>query len=97
VNVGLQQLPACVSQLVALQELNLALNHDMGLDPARCLPVELTGLQQLQGLCLGHCSLGQLPPVVLELTALTRLELQGNVPVIHSNEVQGTEPWTCWV
>jgi hypothetical protein len=32
----------------------------------------------LQALCLGNCSLSQLPPVVAALTSLTRLELQGN-------------------
>ncbi|KAF6265107.1 hypothetical protein COO60DRAFT_1697955 [Scenedesmus sp. NREL 46B-D3] len=78
VDVGLHQLPGCVSQLVALQDLNLGLNYDMGLNPGACLPAELAHLQLLQGLCLGHCSLGQLPPVLAFLTGLTRLGLQGN-------------------
>jgi hypothetical protein len=42
IDVGLVQLPGCVSQLVALQELQLGLNHDLGLSPATCLPQELT-------------------------------------------------------
>lgn len=44
VEVGLRQLPGCISQLVALQDLQLALNHDMALKPATCLPHELTCL-----------------------------------------------------
>lgn len=44
VDVGLRHLPGCISQLVALEELQLALNHDMALNPATCLPQELTCL-----------------------------------------------------
>lgn len=44
VEVGLRHLPGCISQLVALEELQLALNHDMALNPATCLPQELTCL-----------------------------------------------------
>lgn len=49
VDVGLRQLPPCISQLVSLEELQLALNHDMALNPATCLPSELTCLS---GVCL---------------------------------------------
>lgn len=78
IDVRLQQLPSCVSQLVALQELNLALNHDMAVNSSTCLPNELTALSSLQGLCLGHCGLTQLPTVIADCSGLTRLELQGN-------------------
>lgn len=78
IDVRLQRLPSCVSQLVALQELNIALNHDMALNSSTCLPEELTALSSLQGLCLGHCGLTQLPTVIADCSGLTRLELQGN-------------------
>jgi hypothetical protein len=52
VDVGLRQLPGCISQLVALEELQLALNHDMALNPAMCLPHELTCLLGVSLRCL---------------------------------------------
>jgi hypothetical protein len=80
VDVGLTALPGCVSQLAALQDLNLALNHELGAagQAGCCLPPELLALTGLVGLCLGHCGLSVLPPVVAQLSSLTRLELQGN-------------------
>lgn len=44
VDVGMRQLPGCISQLVSLAELYLGLNHDLGAQPASCLPPELTSL-----------------------------------------------------
>lgn len=51
VDVGLRQLPGCISQLMALEELQLALNHDMALNPATCLPQELTCLSGVSLRC----------------------------------------------
>eukprot|EP00775_Hariotina_reticulata_P010242 gene10242-10400_t len=70
------------------------------------LPQQMTELSGLTSIILERCqvevnplpllltlpSLGQLPPVVLELTALTRLELQGNVLSSHGSEVQVPNP-----
>jgi hypothetical protein len=68
VDVGLRQLPGCISQLVALEELQLALNHDMALNPATCVPHELTCLSGVslraawvRGACAAHWSY---PPLV---------------------------------
>jgi hypothetical protein len=71
VEVGLRHLPGCISQLVALEELQLALNHDMALNPATCLPQELTCLS---GRCCAAApvSVGTQGKSKHELTSHTR-------------------------
>jgi hypothetical protein len=83
-SMKLDELPSCVSQLVALENLSLAHSYsqDQGLHQGYhqpvVLPAELRCLPGLQSLCLADCSLRKVPPTVFTLSGLTRLELQHN-------------------
>ncbi|MEW5318029.1 MAG: hypothetical protein WDW38_009283 [Sanguina aurantia] len=67
-NAGLLQLPPSISLLPSLRHLDLSNNPDLGSASADSLPAELSDLSALSSLCLSHCGLTSLPPVIAHLT-----------------------------